>query len=68
MYFPDIATVLATTTAPIASLFTWALPAIGALIALSLGALAIRLVRTKVPGAVRSGLGGGRRRGRGRRR
>lgn len=68
MYFPDITTLLATTTAPIASVFTWALPAIGALIALVVAGLGAAKVRHAVVGAIKNAFSMGKRRGRGRRR
>jgi len=67
MYFSDIASALSTSTTAITSLLNFAYPVVIALIGLSLGALLITLVRTRIPAAIRKGLGGRRGR-RGRRR
>jgi len=67
MYFPDIATLVATTTGPIGILIVWALPVIGVLIAFAVAGTIARKVRTTIPRFASKALGGGRR-GRGRRR
>lgn len=67
MYFPDISTLISTTTGPVGVIMVWALPALGAIIAILIAGKIAKKVRGIFPRLAGTVLGTGGRRGRRRR-